>query len=167
MQEHTIEQQPCSQQEQDGEEEDDIETTRGENKGINSYCHQIKQHQDVGDETINTARISQGRHHSVESCHEDDEDEDVRSASRRKRRRMSSDATETLARRKSHMPSAVAQAQTCTTPRSTASRGLSSDVESILGADYQELPFQGFLKCTMIGRETITTWSSVCEISRI
>jgi hypothetical protein len=61
LQEHTIEQQPCSQQEQDGEDEDNIKAARGENKGTNSYHQQLKeslQHQDVGGETINTARIS-------------------------------------------------------------------------------------------------------------
>jgi hypothetical protein len=64
---------------------------------------------------------------------------------------MSSDATGTFVPKKIHTPSAAAQAQTCTT---TASRSSSSDVESILGAEYREFPFQGFLKCTSIGPET-------------
>ena len=118
LQEQTIEQQQ-RQQEEHGEDEDDIEAIRGENKGTNSYCRQIKeslQHQGVGDETIDMAPISQDRHHSVEPCqgNEDDEDEDVRPPSRRKRRRMSSDTTETLTRKKIRTPSAVAQAQTRT-----------------------------------------------------
>ena len=151
FQEHTTQQQPY---------EDEIEPTRGENKDTNRYHRKKKeslQHQEVGDETIDTAPISQGRHHGVKPCHEedeDDEDEDARPLSRRKRRRaMSSDAAETLARKKIRTPSTVAQAE-CTTRGSTASRSSSSDMESQLGADYQELPFQGFLKCTRIGRET-------------
>jgi len=102
----------------------------------------------VGDETIDTAPISQDFHHGIEPSHEDDEDEDARPPSRRKRPRMSSDTTETLPRKKIRTPFAVAQADTCT------SQSPSSDGESILGADYQEWPFQGFLKRTRIGRET-------------
>jgi hypothetical protein len=212
LQEYTTEQQPCSQQEQGGEDEDDVEAARGKNKGTNRHHQQIKeslQYQEVGDKTIDTAPISQDRHsveschvddededeieptrcenkgtnryqrgkkeslqyqevgdetidaacisqdrHSVESCHVDIEDEDARPASRRKRRRISSHVTESLARKKGLMPSAVAQAQTCTTQGSTASRSSSSDAESIRGADYQEWPFQGFLKRMRIGRDT-------------
>ncbi|KFY03305.1 hypothetical protein V490_00211, partial [Pseudogymnoascus sp. VKM F-3557] len=85
---------------------------------------------------------------------EEDEDEDVRPPRRRKRRRIDSDATETAKRKKVHTRSStIAQAQTCTTRGSTVSRSSPADVESI-GADYQEYPLQGFLKCVRIGRET-------------
>ncbi|ELR05524.1 hypothetical protein VC83_01883 [Pseudogymnoascus destructans] len=85
---------------------------------------------------------------------EDDEDEDVRPPRRRKRRRLDSDATETATREKGHTRSStMTQAQTCTTRGSTVSRSSPDDAESI-GADYQEYPLQGFLKCVRIGRET-------------
>jgi len=151
LQEHTKQQQPRSQLEEDREDEEEIEPTRGENKGTNRYHREKKEsihHQEVGDETIDTAPISKDCHHGIEPCHEDDEDEDARPPSRRKRRRMSSDTTETLPRKKIRTPSAVAQAHTCT------SQSPSSDGDSMLGADYQEWPFQGFLKRTRIGRET-------------
>jgi hypothetical protein len=160
--EKTIEQQQCQQKEQ--EDEDDIEVISGDNKGPISYCQQIKeslQHQRVEDETIVVAPLSQDRQHSVKPYHkdsednEDDEDEDVRPPRRRKRRRIESDATETATRKKVHTrASTIAQAQTCTTRGSTVSRSSPADAESILGADYQEYPFQGFLKCVRIGRET-------------
>jgi hypothetical protein len=86
MQEYATEQQPCSQHEEsdEGEDEDEIQLTRptrGESEGTNRYHHRKKeslQHQDreVGDETIDTASISQDRHHGVEPCHEDDEDDE-------------------------------------------------------------------------------------------
>ncbi len=99
--EKTIEPQHCQQKAQEDEDEDDIESTSGENNGPISYCQQIKktlQHQRVEDETIVVARLSQVRQHSVKPYHkdnEDDEDEDVRPPRRRKRRRIDSDATET------------------------------------------------------------------------
>ena len=111
MQEHTTEQQPRSQLEEDGEDEEETEPTRGENKGTNRYHWKKKEslrHQEVGDETIDTAPISQDFHHGIKPCHEDDEDEDARPPSRRKRRRMSSNTTETLPRKKIRTPSAVA-----------------------------------------------------------
>jgi hypothetical protein len=160
VQEHATEQQPGSQQEEDGKDEglDQIDMTRGENKGTNHGKEKESlQHQEVGDETVDTTPISKGCHHRVEPCHEDDEDdedEDARPPSRRKRRHMSSDATETLARKKIRPLSTVAQVDTCTTRGSTDSRSSLSNAESILGADYQEWPFQGFLKRTRIGRET-------------
>lgn len=43
LQEHTTEQQPCSLQEQGGEDEDDVEAARGKNKGTNRYHQQIKE----------------------------------------------------------------------------------------------------------------------------
>jgi hypothetical protein len=47
----------------------------------------------VGNESINAAPISQGRHHGVEPCHEDeDEDEDARPPSRRKPRSIFSES---------------------------------------------------------------------------
>ena len=79
----------------------------------------------------------------------------MRPPRRRKRRRIDSDATETATRQKVHTrSSAIAQVQTCTTRGSTVSRSSPGDAESILGADYQEYPLQGFLKCVRIGRET-------------
>ncbi|OBT68004.1 hypothetical protein VE03_01524 [Pseudogymnoascus sp. 23342-1-I1] len=121
------------------------------------------QNQRVEDETIVVAPLSQDREHSVISHHkdnedsednEDDEDEDVRPPRRRKRRRLDSNATETATREKVHTRSStMTQAQTCTTRGSTGSRGSPGDAESI-GADYQEYPLQGFLKCVRIGRET-------------
>ena len=54
----------------------------------------------------------------------------------------------------SHLQYSHLQAQTCTTRGSTVSRSSPGDEESILGADYQEYPLQGFLKCVRIGRET-------------
>ncbi|KFY78809.1 hypothetical protein V498_09049 [Pseudogymnoascus sp. VKM F-4517 (FW-2822)] len=157
-----IEQQQCQQNEQD-EQEDNIEATSGEDKGPISYCQQIKdspQHQRVEDETIVVARLSQVCQHSVKPYHqeiednEDDEDKDVQPPRRRKRRRIDSDATDTASRKKIHTRSStIVQAQTCTTRGSTVSRSSPADAESI-GADYQEYPLQGFLKCVRIGRET-------------
>ncbi len=165
--EKTIEQQHCQQEEQENEDEDDIEATSGEDKGPISYCQQIKeslQNQRVEDETIVVAPLSQDREHSVKSYHkdnednednEDDEDEDVPPPRRRKRRHIESDATETATRKKVHTRSStIAQAQTCTTRGPTVSRSSPADAESTLGADYQEYPLQGFLKCVRIGRET-------------
>lgn len=154
LEEHTTEQPPWSQQDEDGEDKDEIETTSGENKGTNRYHRQKKeslQRWEVGDETIDTAPISQGRHHGVEPYHEDDEDgedEDARPPSRRKRGLMSSEA---LARKKVRTSSA--------TRDSMASRSSSSGRESILGTDYQEWPLQGFLKRTRIGREITYCWN--------
>jgi hypothetical protein len=120
----------------------------------------------VEDETIVEAPLSQVREHSVKPYQkdnedndnedsEDDEDEDVRPPIRRKRRRRESDATETATRKKAHTRSSTtAQAQTCATRGSTVSRSSPDDAEPILGADYQEYPLQGFLKCVRIGRET-------------
>lgn len=86
---------------------------------------------------------------------EEDEDEELRPPRRPKRRRIDSDTTETATRKKDHTRSStIAQAQTCTTRGSTVSRSSPDDAESILGADYQEYPLQGFLKCVRIGRET-------------
>jgi hypothetical protein len=122
--EKTIEPQHCQQTEQEDEDEGDIEAISGEDKGLISYCQQIKeslQHQRVEDETIVVARLSQVRQHSVKPYHkenednEDDEDEDVRPPRRRKRRRIDSEATETATRKKVHTRSStIAQAQTCT-----------------------------------------------------
>jgi hypothetical protein len=155
----TIEQQQCQQKEQEAEA--DIEAISGESKGSTSYCQQIKENQRVEDDTIAVARLLQVRQHSVKQYHkeiednEDDEDEDVRPPRRRKRRRIDSYATETATRKKVHTRSStIAQAQTCTTRGSTVSRSSPSGAESILGADYQEYPLQGFLKCVRIGRET-------------
>ncbi|KAG9230732.1 hypothetical protein BJ875DRAFT_144333 [Amylocarpus encephaloides] len=162
--EKTIEPQHCQQKEPEDEDEDDIEATSAEDKAPISYGRQIKeslQHQRVEDETIVVARVSQDRQHSVKPYHkknednEDDEDEDVRPPRRRKRRRIDSAATETATRKKVHTRSStIAQAQTCTTRGSTVSRSSPDDADSILGADYQEYPLQGFLKCVRIGRET-------------
>jgi hypothetical protein len=77
----------------------------------------------------------------------------VRRPRRRKRRRIDSDATETAKSKKVHTRSSTI-AQTCITRGSTVSRSSPDDAESILGADYQEYPLQGFLKCVRIGRET-------------
>ncbi|OBT86396.1 hypothetical protein VE02_05284 [Pseudogymnoascus sp. 03VT05] len=145
----------CDRGGQEGEDEDDIEATSGEDKGPISYCQQINeslQNQRVEDETIAVAPLSQDCEHSVESYHtdnddnednEDDEDEDVRPLRRRKRRHIESDATETATRKK-----------TCTTRGSTGSWSSPADAESTLGAGYQEYPLQGFLKCVRIGQET-------------
>jgi hypothetical protein len=115
----------------------------------------------VEDETIVLAPLLQVRQHSVKQYHkeieynEDDEDEDVRPPRRRKRRRIDSDATETATRKKARTRSSTtAQEQTYTTRGSTVSRSSPGDAESILGADYQEYPLRGFLKCVRIGRET-------------
>ncbi|KFZ00298.1 hypothetical protein V500_01101 [Pseudogymnoascus sp. VKM F-4518 (FW-2643)] len=156
--EKTIERLHCQQKAQEDEDGDDIEATSGEDKGPISYGQQSKespQHQRVEDETIVEAPLSQVRQHSVKPYHnengdnDDDEDEDVRPPRRRKRRRIDSDATETATSKKV----TIAQAQTCTTRGSTDSRCSPDDTESI-GADYQEYPLQGFLKCVRIGRET-------------
>ncbi|KFZ25088.1 hypothetical protein V502_00430 [Pseudogymnoascus sp. VKM F-4520 (FW-2644)] len=159
--EKTIEQQHCQQKEQEDEDEDDIEATSGEDKGPISYGQQIKespQHQRLEDETIVEAPLSLVRQHSVKPYHKDNEDyedEDVRPPRRPKRRRIDSDTTETATRKKVHTRSStIAQAQTCTTRGSTVSRSSPDNAESILGADYQEYPLQGFLKCVRIGRET-------------
>lgn len=73
---------------------------------------------------------------------------------RRKRCHIESEATETATRKKVYRRSStIAQAQTCTTRGSSVSRSSPDDTESI-GADYQEYPLQGFLKCMRIGRET-------------
>ncbi|KFY96757.1 hypothetical protein V500_02307 [Pseudogymnoascus sp. VKM F-4518 (FW-2643)] len=167
--EKTIEQQHFQQKEQEDEQEENTEATSGEDKGPISYCQQIKdspQHQRVEDETIVEAPLSQVREHSVKPYQkdnedndnedsEDDEDEDVRPPIRRKRRRRESDATETATRKKAHTRSSTtAQAQTCATRGSTVSRSSPDDAEPNLGADYQEYPLQGFLKCVRIGRET-------------
>ena len=78
----------------------------------------------------------------------------MRPLRRRKRRRIESNATKTATRKKVHTRSStIVQAQTCTTRGSTVSRSSPADAESILGADYQEYPFQGVLKCVRIGRE--------------
>ncbi|OBT82023.1 hypothetical protein VE02_09814 [Pseudogymnoascus sp. 03VT05] len=149
--EKTIEQQHCQQKEQEDEQEDNTEASS-------------PQHQRVEGDTIVEAPLSQVREYSVKPYQkdnedndnedsEDDEDEDVRHPIRRKRRRRESDGTETATRKKAHMRSSTtAQAQTCTTRGSTASRS-PDDTESI-DADYQEYPLQGFLKCVRIGRET-------------
>ncbi|KFY68573.1 hypothetical protein V496_00988 [Pseudogymnoascus sp. VKM F-4515 (FW-2607)] len=165
--EKTIEQQHYQQKEQEDEDEDDIEATSGEDKGPIGYCQQIKeslQNQRVEDETIVVAPLSQYREHSIKSYHkdnednednEDDEDEDVRPPRRRKRRHMESDATGIATRKKAHTRSStIAQAQTCNTRGPTVSLSSPADAESTLGADYQEYPLQGFLKCVRIGRET-------------
>ncbi|ELR06939.1 hypothetical protein VC83_05945 [Pseudogymnoascus destructans] len=155
--EKTIEQQHC-QQKQEDEDEDDIEAASGKDKGPISYCQQIKespQHQRLEDETIVEAPLSPVCQHSVKPYHkenedneDDDKDEDMRPPRRRKRRRIDSDATETATRKKVHTcSSTIAQAQTCATRGSTVSRSSPNDAESILGADYQEYPLQGFLKC--------------------
>ncbi|KFY97716.1 hypothetical protein V500_01950, partial [Pseudogymnoascus sp. VKM F-4518 (FW-2643)] len=159
--EKTVEQQHCQQKEQEDEDEDEDED---DTEAI-SYCQQIKEslrNQPLEDETM--ASLSQGRERSIKSYHkdnednednEDDEDEDVRPPRRRKRRHIESDATDTATRKNVHTRSStIAQAQTCTTRGSTVSRSSSADAESILGADYQEYPLQGFLKCVRIGRET-------------
>ncbi|KFY03756.1 hypothetical protein V490_00093 [Pseudogymnoascus sp. VKM F-3557] len=155
--EQTIEQQHCQQKEQEDELEDNTEATSGEDKGPISYCQQIKdnpQHQRLEDEIIVEAPLSQVRKNSVKSYHresedeEDEEDGDMQPPRRRKRRRIDSDATETATRKKVHTrPS-------CTTRGSTVSRNSLADAEPIIGADYQEYPLQGFLKCVRIGRET-------------
>ncbi len=112
------------------------------------------------------APLSQDREHSVKPYHMDkednedeneDEDEDVRPPRRRKRRRIDSDATETATRKKVYTRSstiAQAQAQNRTARESTVSRSPPADAESILGADYQEYPFQALFKRVRIGRET-------------
>jgi len=162
--EETIEEQHCQQKEQGDEGEDDIEAISGENKGPISLCQQVNESlhpQRVEDETIVVAPLSQYRQHSVKPSgkdnedNEDDEDEDVRPPRRRKRRRIDSEATETATRKKVHTPSStIAQARTCTTRGSTVPRSSPDDAESILGADYQEYPFQGVFKRVRIGRET-------------
>ena len=162
--EKTIEQQQCQQKEQGDEDEDDIEAISGENKGPISLCQQVNeslQAQRVEDETVVVTPLSQDRQHSVKPYqkdnedNEDDEDEDVRPPRRRKRRHIESDATDTATRKKVHTRSStIAQAQTCTTRDSTMSQSPSADAESILGADYQEYPFQGVFKRVRIGRET-------------
>jgi hypothetical protein len=154
--EKKIEQQHCQQKEQEDEDEDNIDATSGEDEGPISYCQQIKespQHQRVEHETIVVAPLSHDRQHSVNPYHkdngdnEDDEDEDVRSRRRRKRRRIDSDATETATRKKVHTRSStIAQAQNRTARESTVSQSPPADAESILGADYQEYPFQGLFK---------------------
>ncbi|KFY28252.1 hypothetical protein V491_00550 [Pseudogymnoascus sp. VKM F-3775] len=146
-----------------------IEATSGEDKGPISYCQQIKdipQHQRVEDEAIVDAPFLQVREHSVKPYQkdnedndnedsEDDEDEDVRPPIRQKRRRRESDTTESATRKKAHIRSfTTSQAQTCTTRGSTAPRSSPDDAEPFLGADYQEYPRQGFLKCVRIGRDT-------------
>ncbi|OBT82160.1 hypothetical protein VE02_10021 [Pseudogymnoascus sp. 03VT05] len=163
--EKTIKQQHRQQKEQEDEDEDDIEATSGEDKGPISYSQQIKespQHQRLEDETIVKAPLSPLRQHSVKPYHkenedneDEDEDEDVRPPRRRKRRRIDSNATETATRKKVHTRSSTtAQAQTCATRGSTVSLSSPGDEESILGADYQEYPLQGFLKCVRIRPET-------------
>ncbi|KFX97016.1 hypothetical protein V490_03001 [Pseudogymnoascus sp. VKM F-3557] len=164
----TIEQQQCQQNEQEDEQEDDIEATSSDDKGLISYCQQMKespQHHRVRDETIVEAPLSQVRQHSAKPYYKEnednedyedgeDEDEDVRPPRRRKRFRIDSDTTEIATRKKVHTRSSIiAQAQTCATRGSTVSRSSPADAESI-GADYQEYPLQGFLKCVRIGRET-------------
>ncbi|ELR08218.1 hypothetical protein GMDG_03028 [Pseudogymnoascus destructans 20631-21] len=173
-----IEQQQCQQNEKEDEQEDDIEVTSSDDKGLISYCQQMKespQHHRVRDETIVEAPPSQVCQHSAKSYykeHEDnedyedgeDEDEDVRPPRRRKRCRIDSDTTEIATRKKVHRRSStIAQAQTCTTRGSSVSRSSPDDTESndtesndteSIGADYQEYPLQGFLKCVRIGRET-------------
>ncbi|KFY98512.1 hypothetical protein V498_01413, partial [Pseudogymnoascus sp. VKM F-4517 (FW-2822)] len=165
--EKTIEQQNCQQKAQEDEDKDDTVATSSDNKGPVSYCQQITtvQHQRVKGETVVVAPLSQDRQHSAKSYQkdnedndnedsEDDEDEDVRPPIRRKRRRRESDATEIATRKKVHTrSSAIAQTQTCTARGSTVSRSSPDETESI-GADYQEYPLQGFLKCVRIGRET-------------
>ncbi|KFY98729.1 hypothetical protein V500_01561 [Pseudogymnoascus sp. VKM F-4518 (FW-2643)] len=157
----------CHQKAQEDEDKDDIESISRDNKGLISYCQQIKeslQHQRVEDETIVVAPLSQDREHSVKPYHKDnedneddeDEEEDVRPPRRRKRRRIDSDATETATRKKVHTRSStIAQAQNRTARESTVSRSPPADAESILGADYREYPFQGVFKRVRIGRETI------------
>jgi hypothetical protein len=115
------------------------------------------------DGTIVEAPLSQVRQHSAKPYYkeneenkdyedEEDEDEDVRPPRRRKRRRINSDATETATRKNVHTRSSTtAQAQIYTTQGSTISRSSPDDTESIIGADYQEYPLQGFLKCVRIG----------------
>ena len=161
--EKTIEQHHCQQKEQGDEDEDDIEAISGENKGPINLCQQINeslQRQRVEDETVIVAPLLQDRQHSVKPYqkdnedNEEDEDEDVRPPRQRKRRRSESDATETATCKKAHTRSStIAQTQTCTTRGSTVSRSSPADAESI-GADYQEYPLQGSLKCVRIGRET-------------
>ncbi|KFY02937.1 hypothetical protein V490_00356 [Pseudogymnoascus sp. VKM F-3557] len=179
--EKTIERLHSEQKAQEDEDKDDIEAISGDNKGPTSYCQQIKeglQHQRVEDETIAVAPLSQDREHSVNSYYkdnednednEDAEDEDVPPPRRRKRRHIESDANETATRKKVHTRSSTTaqaqtcttrgstvsrtQAQTCATRGSTVSRSSPADAESI-GADYQEYPLQGFLKCVRIGQET-------------
>ncbi|KFY68489.1 hypothetical protein V496_01034 [Pseudogymnoascus sp. VKM F-4515 (FW-2607)] len=159
--EKTIEQQHCRQKEQEGEDEDEAEDEDEDDLEAISYCQQIKEslrNQPVEDETIVVAPLSQSRESSIKSYYkdnednEDDEDEDVRPPRRRKLRHIESDATDTATRKKVHTRSStIAQAQTCTTRGSTVSRSSSADGESILGADYQEDPLQGFLNGQSVG----------------
>ncbi|OAF57988.1 hypothetical protein VC83_05409 [Pseudogymnoascus destructans] len=91
------------------------------------------------------------KNHPLDNTCEDDEDEDVQPPIRRKQRRRESDVTENATRKKVHTRSStIAQAQTCTTRGPTVSRSSPDDAESILGAEYQEYPLQGFLKCVRI-----------------
>ncbi|ELR02012.1 hypothetical protein GMDG_05176 [Pseudogymnoascus destructans 20631-21] len=143
--EETIEQQHCQQKEQEDEQEDNTEATSGEDKGPISYCQRIQdgpQHQRVEDETIVEAPLSQVREHSVKPYQKDNEDNNNED---------SEDEDEDKVHTRS---STVAQAQTCTTRGSTVFRSSPEDADSTLGADYQEYPLQGFLKCVRIGRET-------------
>ncbi|OBT74042.1 hypothetical protein VF21_07845 [Pseudogymnoascus sp. 05NY08] len=159
-----IEQLHCPQNEQQDKDKDDIEAISSDNKGPISYCQQIKeslQHQRVEDESIVVAPLSQDCEYSVKPYHKDnednegDEDKDMRPPRRRKRRHIESEATDTATLKKVHTRSStIAQAQTCTTRGSIVSQSSPADAESILGADYQEYPLQGSLKCVRIRRET-------------
>jgi hypothetical protein len=163
LREKTIELHPFPQQGQEEQGEDDIQTIGGENNGTSKYCQQTEespQQHGFGDESINATLISQGYHHSAgpgyedDEGHLDDENEDTQRSCQRKRRRMPSDAIDTLTRKKHRTPSSAAvQSQTCTARGSTAAPSSLSDTESVLGADFQEHPFQGFIKCMRIGTE--------------
>ncbi|ELR10299.1 hypothetical protein GMDG_04683 [Pseudogymnoascus destructans 20631-21] len=163
--EKTIEQQHCQQKVQEDEDKDDMEATSSDNNGQVSYCQQIMttvQHEQVEDETVVVTPLSQDRQHSVNPFQkdnedndnedsEDDEDGDVQPPMRRKRPCREFDSTETAMRKKVHTRSSTtAQAQTCSTRSSTVSQTAPDDAESMLGADYEEYPLQGFLKCVRI-----------------
>ncbi|OBT47398.1 hypothetical protein VE00_02151 [Pseudogymnoascus sp. WSF 3629] len=107
---------PSSKFEQEDEQEDDVEATSSDDKGLISYCQEMKespQHQQVEDETIVDTPLLQVRQRSIKPYHngdndddedddedeDEDDDEDVRPPRRRKQRRIDSDVTETATRK--------------------------------------------------------------------